>query len=71
MNDISTVMLVRELDKRISDWNNDPEPQYDLFFNDLTSMHCEALERALHGALSIHAKKSVERVATAMEENEA
>ena len=68
MNDISTVILVRELDKRISDWNNDPEPQYDLFFNDLTPMHCEALERALHGALSIHAKKSVERVATAMED---
>jgi hypothetical protein len=68
MNDISTVILVRELDKRLSDWVQDPEPQYDLFFNDLTSMHCEALERALHGALSIHAKKSVERVATAMED---
>ena len=71
MNDISTVILVRELDKRLSDWVQDPEPQYDGFFNDLTSMHCEALERALHGALSIHAKKSVQRVATAMEENEA
>jgi len=71
MNDISTVILVRELDKRLSDWVQDPEPQYDLFFNDLTSMHCEALERALHGALSIHAKKSVQRVAESMEENEA
>ena len=68
MNEISTVILVRELDKRVSDWVHDPEPQYDLFFNDLTPMHCEALERALHGALSIHAKKSVERVATAMED---
>lgn len=70
MNDISTVMLVRELDKRVSDWVHDPEPQYDVFFTDLTSMHCEALERALHGALSLHAKKSVERVAESMD-NEA
>lgn len=67
MNDISTVVLVRELDKRLSDWVHDPEPQYDLFFNDLTPMHCEALERALMGALSIHAKKSVQRVAESME----
>jgi len=67
MTNISTIILVRELDKRLSDWMRDPEPQYDLFFNDLTPMHCEALERALHGALSIHAKKSVERVAKTME----
>ena len=68
MTNISTVVLVRELDKRLSDWLRDPEPQYDTFLNDLTPMHCEALERALHGALSIHAKKSVERVAKAMED---
>jgi hypothetical protein len=67
MTNISTIILVRELDKRLSDWMRDPEPQYDLFFNDLTPMHCEALERALHGALSIHAKKSVERVADSLE----
>ena len=68
MTNISTIILVRELDKRLSDWMRDPEPQYDLFFNDLTPMHCEALERALHGALSIHAKKSVRRVAETMED---
>jgi hypothetical protein len=68
MTNISTIILVRELDKRLSDWMRDPEPQYDLFFNDLTPMHCEALERALHGALSIHAKKSVQRVAETMED---
>ena len=68
MTNISTIILVRELDKRLSDWMRDPEPQYDPFFNDLTPMHCEALERALHGALSIHAKKSVERVAETMED---
>lgn len=71
MNDISTVMLVRELDKRLSDWVHDPEPQYDAFFNDLNPIHSEALERALMGALSIHAKKSVQRVAESMMEDEA
>ena len=68
MTDISTVMLVRELDKRLSDWNNDPEPQHDSFLDDLNSIHAEALERALHCALGIHAKKSVQRVADAMED---
>ena len=72
MNNISTVMLVRELDKRLSDWNRDPEPQHDAFFEDLNSIHTEALERALHCALGIHAKKSVQRVADAIaEEDEA
>ena len=70
MNNISTVMLVRELDKRLSDWNRDPEPQYDAFFEDLNSIHTEALERALHCALGIHAKKSVQRVADAIAEEE-
>jgi len=68
MNDISTVMLVRELDKRLSDWVRDPEPQYDAFLDDLNSIHAEALERALHCALGIHAKKSVQRVVDAMED---
>jgi len=71
VTDISTVMLVRELDKRLSDWNRDPEPQYDAFFEDLNSIHTEALERALHCALGIHAKKSVQRVVDGMEESEA
>ena len=70
MTDISTVMLVRELDKRLSDWNHDPEPQHDAFFEDLNSIHTEALERALHCALGIHAKKSVQRVADAIAEEE-
>ena len=68
MTNISTVILVRELDKRLSDWNRDPDPQYDAFFSDLNPIHAEALERALHCALSIHAKKSVERVAEQMED---
>ena len=70
MNDISTVMLMRELDKRLSDWNHDPEPHYDAFFEDLNSIHTEALERALHCALAIHAKKSVQRVADAIVEED-
>ena len=68
MNEISTVMLVRELDKRLSDWVRDPEPHYDAFLDDLNSIHAEALERALHCALGIHAKKSVQRVVDAMED---
>jgi len=70
VTDISTVMLVRELDKRLSDWVRDPEPQYDAFLDDLNSIHAEALERALHCALGIHAKKSVQRVADAIAEEE-
>jgi len=68
MNDISTAMLVRELDKRLGDWVHDPEPQYDAFFSDLNPIHAEALERALRSAIRIHAHKVVERVAKQMKE---
>jgi|DEB0MinimDraft_10_1074344.scaffolds.fasta_scaffold270914_2 hypothetical protein len=62
MNDISTITLVRELDKRLADWNSDPEPQHDSFFELLSKGQCKSLEEKLHALLSKHARATIRRV---------
>ena len=62
LGDVSTIILIRELDKRLSDWNNDPEPQYDSFFECLSKGQCKSLEEKLHALLGKHARATIRRV---------
>jgi len=62
MNDISTVILVRELDKRLSDWNRDPDPQYDGFFYYLPKGQSQMLEYSISAALEKYAQASIKNL---------
>lgn len=62
MNEISTIVLVRELDKRIGDWNNDPEPKHDAFFECLSNGQTKTLEASLRAVLGKHARVTIRRV---------
>jgi len=62
MNNISTIILIRELDRRLSDWNNDPDPQYDGCFAYLSKGQTKMLEYSVQAVLAKYSKAVIERV---------
>lgn len=62
LGDVSTIILVRELDKRVSDYLYDPEPQYDSFFELISTGQAESMEKTLQALLEKYAKATIKRV---------
>lgn len=62
LGDVSTVILIRELDLRLSDWNRDPDPQYDGCFAYLSKGQTKMLEYSVQAVLEKYAKATIERV---------
>jgi hypothetical protein len=60
--DISTIILVRELEKRISDWNKDPEPQYDCCLSRVSKARTKMLGYCLEAFLKKYSEETLKEL---------
>lgn len=62
MNDIATIILIRELDRRLADWNHDTDPQYDGCFIRLSKGQTQMLEYSVQAVLEKYATATLKEL---------
>ena len=62
LNNVDTTILVRELDKRLADWINDPDPVDDYFFSLLDKRTRKTVDNALQKSLTRYADQHVSAI---------